>query len=117
VKDGAGSALAGGIFAQPSNIGTHESNRLAGVADLGARVGYRVADQLIPSYDALYVSSVIRPGDAMNPYINTTTTPLAAASRASGSAIPISGPAAPLANPGSTGVWSQTLSVGLTLRF
>jgi hypothetical protein len=119
VKDGAGSALAGGIFAQPSNIGTHETNRLAGVADLGTRVGYRVTDQLIPyvAYDALYVSSVIRPGDALNPYINTTTTPLAAASRASGSAIPIGGPVAPLANPGSTGVWSQTLSVGLTLRF
>jgi hypothetical protein len=97
----------------------HASHELGGVADMGARVGYRVTDQLVPyvAYNTLYVSSVIRPGDALSPYINTTMTPLAAASRASGAVIPISGPVAPIANPGSTGVWSQTLSVGLTLRF
>src|SRR6516162_7333994 len=74
VSGGAGSTLGGGIFAQPSNIGTYGSHQLAGVAELGVRTGYRVTEALIPyvAYNALYVGSIIRPGDAMNPAINTT---------------------------------------------
>lgn len=120
VAGGAGSFLGGGIFAQPSNIGTYESHQLAGVAELGTRIGYRVTDRLIPyiAYNALYVSSIIRPGDALNPYINTTATALAAASRASGfSSSPVGGPIGPTVNTGSTGVWVQDVSAGLGLRF
>ena len=84
VSGGAGTSLGGGIFAQPNNIGTYGSHQLAGVAELGVRTGYRVTEALTPyiAYNALYVSSIIRPGDAMSPYINTTATALAAASRA-----------------------------------
>jgi len=61
VSGGAGSILGGGIFAQPSNIGTYGSHQLAGVAELGARIGYRVTDRLIPyiAYNALYGSSSV----------------------------------------------------------
>src|SRR5215813_5731037 len=67
VSGGAGSILGGGIFAQPSNIGTYASHQLAGVAELGVRTGYRVTDLLIPyiAYNALYVSSIMCPGDAI----------------------------------------------------
>jgi hypothetical protein len=111
-----GAILGGGIFAQPSNIGTYGSHQLAGVAELGARIGYRVTERLIPyiGYNALYVSSIIRPGDALNPYINTTATPLAVASRGSG--FPI-GPLGQTVNAGDTGVWIQDVSAGLALRF
>ena len=83
------------------------------------RTGYRVTDVLIPyiAYNALYVGSIIRPGDAMNPYINATATALAAASRASGFASPVGGPVGPTVNAGGTGVWIQDLSSGVALRF
>jgi Putative beta barrel porin-7 (BBP7) len=119
VSGGAGSILGGGIFAQPSNIGTYGSHQLAGVAELGVRTGYRVTDLLTPyiAYNALYVSSIIRPGDAMTPYINTTATALAAASRGSGFASPVGGPVGPTVNAGGTGVWIQDVSAGVALRF
>ena len=119
VSGGAGTILGGGIFAQPSNIGTYGSHQLAGVAELGVRTGYRVTDLLTPyiAYNALYVSSIIRPGDAVSPYINTTATALAAASRASGFASPVGGPLGPTVNAGGTGVWIQDVSAGVALRF
>src|SRR5260221_5356050 len=48
-------------------------------------------------YTTLFRS--IRPGDAMNPYINTTATALAAASRGSGFASPVGGPVGPTGPP------------------
>ena len=119
VSGGAGTSLGGGIFAQPSNIGTYGSHQLAGVAELGVRTGYQLTDRLIPyiAYNALYVSSIIRPGDAVSPYINTTATALAAASRASGFASPLGGPLGPTVNAGGTGVWIQDVSAGVALRF
>jgi hypothetical protein len=119
VSGSAGAVVGGGIFAQPSNIGTYGSHQLAGMAELGVRTGYRLTDLLVPyiAYNALYVSSVIRPGDAVSPYINTTATALAAASRASGFASPVGGPIGPTANAGGTGVWIQDVSAGVALRF
>jgi len=89
------------------------------VAELGVRTGYRVTELLIPyiAYNALYVSSIIRPGDAMSPYVNTTATALAAASRAAGFASPLGGPVGPTVNAGGTGVWIQDVSAGVALRF
>jgi hypothetical protein len=119
VSGGAGAILGGGIFAQPSNIGTYGSHQLAGVAELNVRTGYRLTDLLIPyiAYNALYVSSITRPGDAISPYINTTATALAAASRGSGFPSPLGGPLGPAVNAGSTGVWVQDISAGVALRF
>lgn len=119
VSGSAGAVVGGGIFAQPSNIGTYGSHQLAGMAELGVRTGYRLTDLLVPyiAYNALYVSSVIRPGDAVSPYINTTATALAAASRASGFASPVGGPIGPTVNAGGTGVWVQDVSAGVALRF
>jgi Putative beta barrel porin-7 (BBP7) len=109
----------GGIFAQPSNIGTYGSHQLAGAAELSVRTGYRLTDLLIPyiAYNALYVSSITRPGDAISPYINTTATALAAASRGSGFPSPLGGPLGPAVNAGSTGVWVQDISADVALRF
>jgi len=68
VSGGAGNNLAGGIFAQPSNIGSYGSHQLSGLAEVGARLGYRLTDRIVPyiSYNALYVGGVLRPGDAVN---------------------------------------------------
>jgi Putative beta barrel porin-7 (BBP7) len=117
VTGGAGNNLAGGIFAQPSNIGSYGSNELSGLAEVGLRLGYRLTDRIVPyiGYNALYVGSVLRPGTAVNPNINTITTPLAAASRASGFSIPVGGPAGPTVETRSTDVWTQGISVGLTI--
>jgi Putative beta barrel porin-7 (BBP7) len=82
VSGGAGAILGGGIFAQPSNIGTYGSHQLA-----------------------------------VSPYINTTATALAAASRGSGFPSPLGGSLGPVVNAGSTGVWVQDISAGVALRF
>jgi len=117
VSGGAGNNLGGGIFAQPSNIGNHGSNELSGLAEVGVRLGYHLTDRIVPyiGYNALYVGSVLRPGTSVNPSINTTATPLAAASRASGSTVPVGGPAGPTVETKSTDVWTQGISVGLTI--
>ena len=117
VSGGAGLNLAGGIFAQPSNIGTYGSNALSGLAEIGLRLGYRLTDRIVPyiSYNALYVGSVLRPGTALNPNINTTATPLAAASRASGHSVPVEGSTGPTVETQSTDVWTQGISIGLTI--
>jgi hypothetical protein len=117
VSGGAGLNLAGGIFAQPSNIGNYGSNALSGLAELGLRLGYRLSDRIVPyiSYNALYVGAVLRPGNAINPNINTTNTPLAAASRASGNSVPVGGPIGPTVETKSTDVWTQGVSIGVTI--
>jgi len=117
VSGGAGNNLAGGIFAQPSNIGSYGSHQLSGLAEVGARLGYRLTVRIVPyiSYNALYVGGVLRPGDAVNRNINTTTTPLAAASIASGNSVPVGGPTGPTVETKSTDVWTQGISVGLTI--
>ncbi len=117
VSGGAGNNLAGGIFAQPNNIGSYDSNALSGLVEVGTRLGYRLTDRIVPyiSYNALYVGSVWRPGTAIDPNINTTATPVAAASRASGSSIPVGGPTGPTVETKSTYVWTQGISVGVTV--
>jgi hypothetical protein len=114
-----GAPFGAGIFAQPSNIGDYGSHALSGVVELGLRLGYRLTDAatFYIGYNALYVGSVLRPGDQVNRNINTTATPLAAASRASGSAIPTGGPAGPTVEMNSSGVWTHGVSAGLTFRF
>jgi hypothetical protein len=62
------SSGAQGIFAQPSNSGTHSSTVFAVVPEVEVKLGFDVtpAVRLTLGYDFIYYSSVVRPGDQLN---------------------------------------------------
>jgi hypothetical protein len=71
----AGAAAApGGLWAQPSNIGHFERDRFAAVSELTLNVGYQVNShvRVFVGYTYLYVTNVVRPGDAIDPRVNST---------------------------------------------
>ncbi len=111
--------LLGGIFAQPSNIGSHTRARFAAVPEGNFNVGYYLFGRVRVSvgYNVLFLSTIARPGDQMNPAINSTLTGLAEASRASGGTTPASGPAQPAFNFSGSSFWAQGITVGLELRY
>jgi hypothetical protein len=58
----------GGIFAQPSNIGSYSRNQLVVAPEAQVRLGLELSDHLKVSlgYDVLWMSSVARPGDQID---------------------------------------------------
>ena len=101
----------GGLLTQPSNIGTFERNRFAVVPEAGVRVGYQVTPRLraYVGYTFLYMSSVTRTGDMIDPRVNPNQfAPLVG---------PAAGPALPAFDPPTRGFWTQGVSVGAQLLF
>lgn len=117
--------IAGGAFAQPSNIGHHSQDRFAVVPEVNVTVGYQVTDWARASvgYSFLYLSDVARPGDLINRNINFTRTGVMAAAQAAGIATGLGFPAAPVGPPGPTftfhdsSYWAQGLNFGLEFRY
>lgn len=101
----------GGLLTAPSNIGTYERNRFAVLPEAGIRAGYQVTPRLrtYVGYTFLYVSSVTRTGDMIDPRVNPNQFVPAAA--------PVTGPALPGFAPPTTGFWMQGVSVGAQLTF
>ena len=64
---------AGALFAQPTNIGEFSRNEFTLMPELGVRLNYDLASRLRLSvgYDVLYWSSVVRPGDAIDRFVDT----------------------------------------------
>jgi hypothetical protein len=60
--------ITGGIFAQPSNMGTFRRNEFSIVSEVGVRVGYQVTDYMraLVGYDFLYWMNVARPGEQID---------------------------------------------------
>lgn len=75
--------LRGGIFAQPTNIGTNHKNIFAAIFDSDIRAGYQISNniKLFAGYSFLWISHLVRPGNQMDRNINPTFTALADASR------------------------------------
>jgi len=57
-----------GIFAQPANEGRYSQNRFSIVPQAQVKLAYAITPRLSAtvSYDILYMSSVVRPGDQIN---------------------------------------------------
>jgi hypothetical protein len=57
-----------GILASPTNIGRYERDKFAVVPEANLKVGMDITDQLriFVGYNFLYVSNVVRPGDAID---------------------------------------------------
>lgn len=125
--------LNGGIFAEPTNQGSHCRNVFAAAVEAGIKMFYRVSSclELGVGYNFLFASSLVRPGDQIDRKINPTRTALAEASRASagvgpdtpipfGESQPASlpkGPKYPKFKPHTTNFWIQGLTIDAQLQF
>jgi hypothetical protein len=106
-------AWPGGLLALPTNIGQHSNNRFAVVPEVGVNLGYLVADwwRVFVGYDFLVLSSVIRPGDQIDPNINVSFIPN------SHSNVPPSTLLRPAPTLRDTTFWAQGISIGMEIRY
>ncbi len=109
ISGGFVASYAGGLLAQPTNIGSYSRD----VFVLIPQVDLKLAYQLLPplrvtvGYNFTYVTRVLRPGDQVDTTVNTT--------QVAGGALV--GPASPHAPFSDTGLWLQGVTAGLDLRF
>jgi hypothetical protein len=108
---GVGTTYAGGLLTQPSNIGRYSTTRFVVVPEVGVRLGVQLTDnaRAYVGYDFLYVSDVVRSGDAIDPRVNTNQIP---PSRGLGNS-----PAVPAFRGNRTDFWAQGITLGLEFRF
>jgi hypothetical protein len=108
---------AGGIFAQPSNIGSYSRDRFGVLPEFDVNVGYRVFDwaRVFVGYSFLYLNNVTRPGNAIDRNINVTRIPFN--TEPTGPALVPTGPAAPVFNFHDSSFWAQGINFGLEFRF
>lgn len=99
----------GGIYAQPTNIGSTSSARFSVVPELSADLGYRLTDHLraFAGYSLLYWTGVVRPGGTIDATINPTQL---------GGGM-LAGPARPQPMSDTTDYWAQGLNVGFAYDF
>lgn len=113
--------IAGGIFAQPTNIGTHTRDVFAVAPEATTNLGYKLTRwaRVMFGYNVLYLSSVARPGDQIDRVINPTRTAYAAAFNANSPnlAIPLVGPANPAVTFRDSSFWAQGVNVGLEVSY
>ncbi len=125
--------LSGGIFAEPTNRGSHCKNEFAVALETGVNLCYQVTNcfEISLGYNFLWLNQLLRPGEQIDRQINPTRTALAQASRDSegtGISKPIpfgdstaasrpKGPIRPKFKHRHTDFWAQGLSVNLNLKF
>ncbi len=70
-------SAAGGILAQPSNIGSYERDQFTMVPELGLTLGVRLTDWLDATvgYSVLYLPSVVRAGDQISTDLDSNQFP------------------------------------------
>jgi hypothetical protein len=68
----------GGLLVQSSNAGRETRDRFAVVPETTLQLGYRFTEHLSAfiGYNFLYISSVVRPGDQVDPVVDLVVTPL-----------------------------------------
>ncbi|WP_439628192.1 BBP7 family outer membrane beta-barrel protein [Gemmata sp.] len=128
----AGQVLPTGVFAQPSNSGSYSRDVFAALPEATVNVGYHLTRhvRVFAGYNFLFISNVLRPGDLIDPSVNTSRTGLADASRATvgtgagpipfgspGPAPTATGPLAPAFRFTATDVWVQGVNFGLTANY
>jgi hypothetical protein len=100
------SVLPNALFAKLSNIGRSKADAFAVVPEVNLNVGYAFNDNLraYVGYNFLYWSDVIRPGDQIDPNVNTL--------------FPINvGAAFPARKFDHTDFWAQGVNFGVAVRF
>jgi hypothetical protein len=109
VGGGVPATSAGGLLALPSNMGNFSQTRFAVVPELSLKAGYQVTSQLRvqASYDFLYWSNVVRPGNVIDTGINPSQIPPGALVGASRPAPRLDG----------SDFWAQGIDLGAVLSF
>lgn len=82
----------GYVYTQKSNLGLHNATRFAVLPDIMVKLGLPITENLHMGmgYSFMYLSSVARTGNQLDPYINAAANP-----------------AHPIANMGNNGIWAQ----------
>jgi hypothetical protein len=108
---------AGGIFAQPSNIGSYSRDRFAVLPQVDANIGYQVFNwaRVFVGYSILYLNHVERPGNAIDRNLNPTQIPFN--NDPAGPALTPTGPTAPTFIFRDSTFWAQGINFGLELRY
>lgn len=105
---GATATSAGGLLAQPTNIGTQQANRFAYSPELNLNLVYNVNSnwRLVGGYSFIYWSSVVMAGNQIDTSINLTQVPG-----------PIVGGQSPQPKFQRTDFWVQGISLGADYRW
>jgi hypothetical protein len=100
------------LFVQPTNAGSYSRDRFAVLSELLVKLGYQITPRLRVSvgYDLLAVSSVERPGAAIDPVVNPSLTKFIQVLK------PSTLPRPAFAFHG-TDFWAQGLTLGLALTY
>jgi hypothetical protein len=111
--DGSTAIIPGGLFALRSNGGRHQRDELAFVPEVGLNVGLQLTRHLkvYAGYSFLWVSTVARAGEQIDPVVNVTQFPIR------GGVGPLVGPARPAFPFEGTDFWAQGLNLGVELRY
>lgn len=103
----------GGLFALPTNIGRHTQNDFAFVPEVGVNFAAQVSPRLklFAGYTFLWVSTVARAGEQIDPVVNESQFPIL-----SGNA-PVIGAPRPAFHFRTSDIWAQGVNIGFELRF
>jgi hypothetical protein len=107
--------FAGGLFAQPSNLGSYGRNVFAVVPEAGINLGFRLTDwaSVVVGYTFLYASNVARPGNQIDRAINPTQSPAISLTDPA----TLSGPARPRFKFEGSDFWAHGLNAGIAFNF
>jgi putative beta barrel porin BBP7 len=116
---GAPQAFAGGIFAQPTNIGRHDRDRFAVVSEAGLRAGYRMARwaSVFVGYTFLHATAVVRPGSQIDRNVNATQAMAFQVPQTPPPALTLEGPARPAVRFPESDFWAQGLDIGVSFTY
>lgn len=105
---GPGTVTPGGLFAQPSNSGTHVRDRICVIPELTLNLAYHVSSNVSVhvGYNLLWMSSVVRSGDHIDRSVNLSQVPG-----------PVVGPNLPAFEFDSTDYWVQGINLGMNWNF
>jgi hypothetical protein len=104
-----GSTAPGGLLAQSSNMGRYTRGMVSMVDEIGFNVGYQFTNHIrgFVGYNFLYWTSVVRPGNQIDPVVNPNLIPPATAG----------GPARPAFSFNGSDFWVQGIQFGLDIRW
>ena len=99
----------GGFLALPTNIGSYSRDKFSTVDQGSINVGRQLTNnvRVYVGYTLIYWSSVVRPGDQIDPFVNTTQLPTPAGPGT------LVGPARPAFAFNDTSLWAQGINAGL----
>ena len=105
---GPATAIPGGLFAQPSNTGTHIRDRICVIPEMTLNLAYHVRSNVSVhvGYNLIWMSNVVVSGDQIDRRVNLSQIPG-----------PVVGPNLPAFQFNSTEYWVQGINLGVNWNF